>query len=189
MGDVRYEDVDKNGIIDERDRTYVGHPSPDFTFGMTNTFRYKNFDLSVLVTGQMGGKVYGLIGRAIDRPGMGVGSNALGHWRNMWRSEEEPGDGSTPSIFSSTTSSLYDTRWLYDSDFIKIKNITIGYQIPVRKYISYARVYASIENVYMWDKYDGGYSPESNNGGSGGDYDYGAYPQARTFSLGVNLTF
>ena len=145
---------------------------------MTNTFRYKNFDLSVLVTGQMGGKVYGLIGRAIDRPGMGVGSNALGHWRNMWRSEEEPGDGSTPSIFSSTTSSLYDTRWLYDSDFIKIKNITIGYQIPVRKYIS-----------YMWDKYDGGYSPESNNGGSGGDYDYGAYPQARTFSLGVNLTF
>lgn len=189
VGDVRYEDVDKNGIIDERDRTYVGHPSPDFTFGMTNTFRYKNFDLSVLVTGQMGGKVYGLIGRAIDRPGMGVGSNALGHWRNMWRSEEEPGDGSTPSIFSSTTSSLYDTRWLYDSDFIKIKNITIGYQIPVRKYISYARVYASIENVYMWDKYDGGYSPESNNGGSGGDYDYGAYPQARTFSLGVNLTF
>ena len=124
VGDVRYEDVDKNGIIDERDRTYVGHPSPDFTFGMTNTFRYKNFDLSVLVTGQMGGKVYGLIGRAIDRPGMGVGSNALGHWRNMWRSEEEPGDGSTPSIFSSTTSSLYDTRWLYDSDFIKIKNIT-----------------------------------------------------------------
>ena len=139
--------------------------------------------------GQADQALTGLIGRAIDRPGMGVGSNALGHWRNMWRSEEEPGDGSTPSIFSSTTSSLYDTRWLYDSDFIKIKNITIGYQIPVRKYISYARVYASIENVYMWDKYDGGYSPESNNGGSGGDYDYGAYPQARTFSLGVNLTF
>lgn len=189
VGDVRYEDVDKNGVIDERDRTYVGKPSPDLTFGMTNTFKYKNFDLSVLVTGQTGGKVYGLLGRAIDRPGMGASSNALGCWRNMWRSEAEPGDGKTPSIFSSTTSTLYDTRWLYDSDFIKIKNITLGYQIPVRKYISYARVYASIENVYMWDKYDGGYSPESNNGGSGGDYDYGAYPQARTFSLGVNLTF
>lgn len=189
VGDIRYEDVDKNGVIDERDRTYVGKPSPDLTFGMTNTFKYKNFDLSVLVTGQTGGKVYGLLGRGIDRPGMGASSNALGCWKNMWRSEAEPGDGKTPSIFSSTTSTLYDTRWLYDSDFIKIKNITLGYQIPVRKYISYARVYASIENVYMWDKYDGGYSPESNNGGSDGDYDYGAYPQARTFSLGVNLTF
>ena len=189
VGDVRYEDVDKNGVIDEHDRTYVGNPSPDFTFGMTNTFKYKNFDLSVLVTGQTGGKVYGLIGRAIDRPGMGSNANALGCWRNMWRSEEEPGDGKTPSIFSSTTSTLYDTRWLYDSDFIKIKNITLGYQIPVHRYISYARVYVSVENAYMWDKYSGGYSPESNNGGSTGDYDYGAYPQARTFSLGVNLTF
>lgn len=189
VGDVRYEDVNKDGIIDEKDRTYVGHPTPDFTFGMTNTFKYKNFDLSVLVTGQAGGKIYGLIGRAIDRPGMGIGSNTLGRWRNMWRSEEEPGDGKTPSIFSTTTSSLYDTRWLYDSDFIKIKNITLGYQIPIRRFISYARVYLSLENVFMWDSYEGGYSPESNNGGSGGDYDYGAYPQARTYSLGVNLTF
>lgn len=190
LGDVRYADVDGNGEIDEHDKTLVGNPSPDFTFGLTNRFNYKGFDLSVLVTAQTGGEIYGLVGRAIDRPGMGAAGNMLGRWRNMWKSEAEPGDGKTPSLFG-TTGSLYDTRWLYSSDFIKIKNITLGYTIPTKgiQWLQYARVYASVENVFMWDKYDGGYSPESSNGGTGGDYDYGAYPQARTISFGVNLTF
>lgn len=188
VGDVRYEDVTKDGKITEADKTLVGSPSPKFTFGLTNRFNYKNFDLSVLLTGQTGGQIYGLWGRAIDRPGMGAQQNASANWKNMWRSEAEPGDGKTPGILS-TTSSLYDTRWLYSSDFIKIKNITLGYNIPWKnKHIDFARVFVSCENVYMWDRYDG-YSPESNNGGTGGDYDYGAYPQARVFSLGVNLTF
>lgn len=188
LGDVRYEDVTGDGKITEADKTLVGSPSPKFTFGLTNRFNYKNFDLSILVTGQTGGKIYGLWGRAIDRPGMGAQQNASGNWRNMWRSEAEPGDGKTPGILSST-SSLYDTRWMYSSDFIKIKNITLGYNIPLKnKHIDFARVFASCENVFMWDSYDG-YSPESNNGGTGGDYDYGAYPQARVFSLGINLTF
>lgn len=188
VGDVRYADVTGDGKITEADRTLVGNPSPKLTFGLTNRFNYKNFDLSILLTGQTGGKIYGLWGRAIDRPGMGAQQNASGKWRNMWRSEEEPGDGKTPGILS-TTSSLYDTRWLYSSDFIKIKNITLGYNIPWKhKHIDFARVFVSCENVHMWKSYDG-YSPESNNGGTGGDYDYGAYPQARVFSLGINFTF
>lgn len=188
VGDVRYADITGDGKITEADRTLVGNPSPKFTFGLTNRFNYKNFDLSILLTGQTGGKIYGLWGRAIDRPGMGAQQNASGKWCNMWRSEEEPGDGKTPGILS-TTSSLYDTRWLYSSDFIKIKNITLGYNIPWKhKHIDFARVFVSCENVHMWKSYDG-YSPESNNGGTDGDYDYGAYPQARVFSLGINFTF
>ncbi len=188
VGDVRYRDVDGDGKIDSNDRTIVGKPSPDYTYGLTNTFRYKGFDLSILLTGQSGGKVYGLLGRAIDRPGMGASTNVLACWKNMWRSEENPGDGKTPGL-SSTTSSLYDTRWLYSSDFIKIKNLTIGYKLPIKKHVGSIRVYVTAENLYMWDKYDGGFSPESNNGGSDGDYDYGAYPQARVISAGVNIVF
>ena len=100
-------------------------------------------------------------------------------------------DGKTPGINNSNTGSLYDTRWLYSTDFIKIKNVTLGYRIPIKnkKIINYARVYISGENLLMWDKYEGGYSPEVNNDGKNSDYDYGSYPQARTITLGVNVTF
>ena len=191
VGDVRYRDANDDGVINDQDRTLVGKPSPDYTFGFTNSFRYKDFDLSILLTAQTGGKLYSVLGRAMDRPGMGASINVLAKWKNMWRSEEEPGDGKTPGIDNKNTSSLYDSRWLYSTDFIKIKNITLGYRIPVKrfKYLSSARLYMSAENVWMWDKYDGGFSPESNNGGETADYDYGAYPQPRTITLGVNVTF
>lgn len=190
VGGVKYEDVNKDGKITEEDRVYCGHPSPDFTFGVTNTFKWKNFDLSVLVTGQTGGKIYGLLGRAIDRPGMGANLNVLAKWKNMWRSEEEPGDGVVPSIFGSDSNSMYTDRWLYSSDFIKIKNLTFGYTFNAKKWgITYARVFLSAENLLMWDNYDY-YSPESQSDNeNGNNYDYGAYPMARTFSLGINLTF
>ena len=191
VGDVRYRDANDDGVINDQDRTLVGKPSPDYTFGFTNSFRYKDFDLSILLTAQTGGKLYSVLGRAMDRPGMGASINVLAKWKNMWRSEEEPGDGKTPGIDNKNTSSLYDSRWLYSTDFIKIKNITLGYRIPVKrfKYLSSARLYMSAENVWMWDKFDGGFSPESNNGGKTADYDYGAYPQPRTITLGVNVTF
>ena len=191
QGDVRYRDVNDDGKINDQDRTLVGKPDPDYTFGMTNTFKYKDFDLSVLLTGQTGGMIYSLLGRGMDRPGMGASINVLSRWKNMWVSEEQPGDGKTPGINNSNTGSLYDTRWLYSTDFIKIKNVTLGYRIPIKnkKIINYARVYISGENLLMWDKYEGGYSPEVNNDGKNSDYDYGSYPQARTITLGVNVAF
>jgi TonB-linked SusC/RagA family outer membrane protein len=194
VGDVKYRDVNGNGEIDAEDKTTLGSPFPKFTYGLNNAFSYKNFDFNILLTAQTGGMIYGLLGRAIDNTNMGRGTNPLGRWRNRWRSEEDPGDGHTPRS-NGTTSGLYDSRWLYSSDFIKIKNISIGYNIPIRKFAQSARVYFSCENVYMWDKYYGGYSPEtlnsnaSSTNGIAGQYDYGAYPHARTFTLGLNLTF
>lgn len=196
-GDVRYRDVNNDGKFDkENDRDYLGSPTPKFVFGLTNRFTYKNFDLSVLLTAQTGGKIYGLLGRAIDRPNMGAKSNVMGHWRNAWWSEDEPGDGSVPYIFSTTTSSAIDSRWLYSSNYLRIKNLTFGYKLPINpKFISYARVYLSIENLAKWDSYYGGYSPEAANVGSGPGgatalgLDYGGYPNARTFTFGINVNF
>lgn len=190
VGDTRYRDVNKDGIIDDNDRTNVGKPTPDFVFGLKNTFKYRNFDLSILLTSQTGGSVYGLLGRAMDRPGMGASINVLGNWKNMWVSEEQPGDGKTPGLDNTGTGSYYDSRWIYSSDFLKIKNITIGYNIPInKKVLDNARIYVSMDNLFMWDKYAGGFSPEANNGGTTGNYDYGSYPQYRTILLGVNLSF
>ena len=198
-GDIRYRDVNNDGVFDkDNDRDYLGSPNPKFVYGMTNTFSYKNFDLSILLTAQTGGKIYGIIGRAIDRPSMGAGTNVMGHWRNAWWSEEEQGNGNVPYILSTTTGTTIDSRWLYSSDYLRVKNVTLGYKLPIKPNIlSYARVYLSIENLAKWDNYYGGYSPEAANTGAsnapGGatalGLDYSGYPSPRIYTLGINITF
>ena len=182
LGDVRYRDANDDGVINDDDRTLVGKPNPDYILGMTNKWSYKNFDLSILCTAQFGGMLYSMSpGRYMDNPGMACSQNVFSWWKNMWKSEEEPGDGKTPAL-ESTTGELYNTRWLYSSDYIRIKNLTVGYHLPVnKKMIRQARVYFTVENLWIWDKYDGGYSPE-NRGNN-------AYPQARVYTIGANFTF
>ena len=197
VGSVRYRDVSgpdgvPDGKITEADRVHMGHPQPSCTYGMTNTFKYKNWTASFLITAQTGGKIYGALGRAFDRQGMGTSVNVLRKWKNMWFSESDPGDGHTPCAMISGINEEYDNRWLYSSDFIKLKNITLSYnwRMPKKAFISNVRLCASVENVFMIDSYDGGYSPESNNSSSRiSSYDYGAYPMARTFNFGVNIQF
>jgi len=189
-GDLKHEDVNGDGNISNStsggDFQYLGKPTPDFVFGMTNRISWKNFDASVLFTAQTGGAIYGTIGRAIDRAGMGTQTNAMGWWRDQWWSEDEPGNGMVPYHRSSVKPDA-DTRFLYKSDYFRVKNLTLGYKIPFKKFIQSARVYLSIENLLILDSYYHGYSPESANSGTG--MDYGAYPSARTFTLGLNINF
>ena len=191
VGDVKYRDVNGDGVINADDRTLLGQPDPKYSWGFYNTFKYGGFDLSFLIQGAGGNKIYDLIGRAIDRPSMGFRSNPLGRWRDRWRSEAEPGDGHTPRI-DGTTGGLYDSRWLYDATYARFKNITIGYNLPhgLIKGITSARVYLSGENLfYLHNKDYGGYSPELENSVSNANYEYGAYPDARTYLVGINLGF
>ena len=93
-----------------------------------------------------------------------------------------------PAFFSAVTSQ-YDTNWMYDAGYLRIKNITLGYNIPVKgKVLNRLRVYASCDNVYMWDSYYPGFSPEAATQDNA-SADWGAYPQARTLSFGLNATF
>lgn len=190
VGGVRYKDINGDGVIDENDRTYCGKPQPSVTYGMTNTFKWKNWDASFLITAQTGGKIWQALGRAIDRQNSDVTSNHLERWKDMWISEANPGDGTIPRVIGGDEQ--FSTRWLYSTDFIKLKNITIGYRwrLPKRFALKVLRFTASCENVFMITGYKNGYSPESNNSRSSiNAYDYGAYPQARTFSLGVTAQF
>ena len=182
LGDVRYRDVNDDGRINDADRTLVGKPNPDVVLGMTNRLSWRKWDLSISCSAQYGGYLYSVIpGRYIDNAGMHISQNMFRWWKNMWISEEQPGDGRTPAI-DSTTGELRDTRWLYKTDFFRIKNITLGYTFNFRKkFIRGIRMYSSIENVWIWDEYDGGYSPE-NKGNN-------IYPQARVYTLGVNVKF
>lgn len=188
-GDIKYQDYNLDGVIDEKDIHIVGKPNPDYAWGLTNTFSYKNFDLSVLFQGQKGGQSYALLGRALDRPGMGTGHNVLGRWRDRWRSDEEPGDGHTPRI-DGTTGSLLDTRWLYDATYVKLKNVTFGYNFPKslnkKMGLSSVRFYVSLENLWRKDRYYGGYNPEL---AQADGTDYGAYPLAKIYTIGLNVNF
>ena len=191
VGSVRYRDINGDGVINENDRTYCGKPQPSWTFGLTNTFKWKNWDASFLITAQAGGKIWQGLARAIDMQSQGVNINRLDRWQNMWLSEDNPGDGIVPRA-TGGTADQYSTRWLYSTDFLKLKNITIGYRwrLPKKYALKVLRFTASCENVFMFTSYKNGYSPESNNSSSQvAVYDYGAYPSARTFSLGINATF
>lgn len=188
IGDPIYRDVDDSKKIDARDITNVGHPDPNYIWGMTNRFTYKQFDLSFLLQGQWGNQIFSMFGRNIDRPTTGLGNyNAKQVWVNRFRSEAVPGDGKTPRIDASTAS-VYDTRWLYSGAFYKIKNLMIGYTLNKPGFIkglNSLRVYFSAENLWMHDKYDGGYSPEAFQYDNLADWS--SYPTARTFSAGINI--
>ncbi len=187
-GDPRYVDADGDGVITPDDRVLSGHPNPDYVWGVTNTISYKGFDLSVLVQGQWGGKIYSTFGRGMDRTGMGFVENTLGLHRDRWRSPQDPGAGERGKAYSSF-GRIKNTDWLYPSDYWRVRNITLGYDLGsliAVNGISKARIYMNVENYFGGDKYDGGYNPEAVN--NSGD-DYGAFPLAKSIVFGLNLSF
>lgn len=189
VGDPKYLDHNGDGVISPEDRVLSGSPNPDYIWGITNNFSYKGFDLSILIQGQRGGKIYSTFGRALDRPGMDFVENVLGRHRNRWRSAEEPGDGLTGKAVSNF-GRIKNTDWLYPSDYWRIRNITLGYDLGnisgSEKFVSGARIYLTAENFFGGDKYTGGFNPEAVN--NDGD-DYGAFPLSRSVVLGLNLKF
>jgi len=196
VGDPKYYDANIDGTIDANDRVIVGHPSPDYIFGLTNTFKYKGFDLSALFQGQMGGSIYSLLGRAIRRTGQDYSGNVLGVSRNRWHSPDNPGDGVIPKAFA-TFGRIKNTDWLYSSDYWRVRNITLGYnlgKILNPKYVKGARIYITAENWFGKDKYYGGFNPEASNTDLSGSSsfpesgDYGGMPLAKSLIVGLNFT-
>lgn len=91
---------------------------------------------------------------------MGAKSNVMDCWTNAWWSEDEVGDGKTPYILSTTTGGTCDSRWLYSSDYVSLKNLTLGYTVPLKSnFVKTLRVFVSLENLLRYDHYYEGYSP------------------------------
>ncbi|WP_073117697.1 SusC/RagA family TonB-linked outer membrane protein [Wenyingzhuangia marina] len=187
-GDHKYVDFDGNGSIGPEDRQLSGDPNPDLLWSVNNTFKYKGFDLSVLVQGQQGGLIYSTFGRAINRTSMGFVENTVGRARDRWRSAESPGAGVEGKV-NGSFGRIKNTDWLYSSDYWRIRNITLGYDLGAilkSKSIKGLRVYVTMENWFGGDKYSGGFNPEAVN--SSGD-DYGGFPLSRSIISGLNFTF
>ncbi|MBW4889139.1 TonB-dependent receptor [Mucilaginibacter sp. HMF5004] len=202
-GDIKYEDVSgpngvPDGIITEADKQIVGHPNPDYTFGITNTFKFKGFDLSILIQGQQGGSIYSQIGRAITRPGQGRSDNHPASFVNRWMSPTNQGEGrfgKTYALYYAPITAATD--WLYSSDYIRVRDITLGYNLknllktPV---VQGARIYLTLENFFGGDKYTNGLNPDAQNQAVGTAQfpvagDYGGLPLAKSLIFGLNFTF
>ena len=187
-GELNYRDVNGDGIVSSSDRTYIGDPNPDFTFGLTNTFSYKGLNLSILIQGSYGNDVYN-VGR-MDTEGMYDGKNqttrVLERWRVPGQVTEVPKAGFT--MYNST-------YFLEDGSYIRLKDVSLSYDVPrhiLRKlHLSKLQPYISATNLLTLTKYKG-MDPEVNQNGNSGSVqglDWGTYPLCKSVSLGVKVEF
>lgn len=198
VGDIRFKDIGgpngkPDGVINSYDRTIIGSPYPDYYYGMTNSFTYKNISLSISLQGSEGNKVYSnsdnfLYTRARYKQ--------LSVVKNYWKSETEPGDGESPRPNNAPTGGLREksTRFLDDGSFFRINNINLGYSfnddIARRLRISALRVYVTATNPLLITKYKF-FNPEVSNSGNPltpGVEDYN-YPLAKSIIVGLNVSF
>jgi TonB-linked SusC/RagA family outer membrane protein len=192
-GNLKYKDVNGNGIFDPGDRTVIGNAQPKFVFGFTNTFSWKRFDLSLFFQGSYGNDVYNVT--RIDLEGMFDSKNqstaVLRRWTPANKNTDIPraiGGGKVDNVFNST-------RFIEDGSYIRMKSITLSYNINPGKLkklgLQKLSVYTTGQNLLTFTKYTG-FDPEVNAFGRSATelgIDYGTYPQARTVTFGINAEF
>jgi hypothetical protein len=205
VGSIKLLDLNGDGIItnggDNDDRAIMGSPFPDFTYGITNTLRYGNFDFTIVGTGSQGHELF--VRHLYSTTNLDGVFNLMREVKYRFRSEENPGKG----FFGTTVGGgnvtgierdWMNSRFVTDASYFTIRNITLGYTFGgINKVFKSARLYTSIQNAYVFTKYWGGKNPETsmqNNGdGDGGNLSQGVdlsgYPVPRTYTIGVNVNF
>ena len=185
-GDVRFVDVDGNGIIDANDRTYIGKGMPDWTFGFNLGVSWKNFDLNMMWQGTAGNDIYDAT-RRTDIATSNLPSWMLNRWTGEGTSNRIPRFVQGDNV-NWQSSDLY----VYDGSYLRLKNIQLGYTLPAaltqKVFISSLRFYVAAENLFTFTKYHG-FDPEISSGGTSLGIDYGVYPQARVWTIGASLSF
>lgn len=195
-GELIYEDVNKDGRITIDDRTILGDPHPDFTFGFTNNFSYRNFTLKVFLRGSVGAEVMNM---AWGSTPYRMIANGPTTWLNRWQSPENPGDGKTPRVKLTNRGIIdfeqLDSTFIEDGSFLNIQNVSLSYRVPAKitkKLRLQNLVFTlAVNNAYMWTKYTG-YNPEGRmNIGStlAPGVDWGTYPLSRTYMFTLATNF
>lgn len=191
-GDVKWRDVDGNGIINDNDRVVTGSPNPDFFGGWNNTFRYNNFQLDAFFSYMYGNDVYAQW--QVDVAKLGHRNAVLQeHAENSWT-----GPGSTnkyPRSFNGdANNSRNSDRWLEDGSFIRLRTLTLSYNVPSKMlskiYLKGLRVFCQGDNLFVISKYPG-WDPQVNNNLDPRflSTDTFGVPQPRMFTLGANISF
>ena len=183
-GDIRFKDLNSDGVINAGDRTYIGNPNPKFIYAMNNSFAYKGFDLSIFLQGVYGNKIFNA--NNIYQEGMSTAQNQTERTLSRWEGEGTENYMPRAIYGDPNQNSRVSTRYIEDGSYLRIKNVTIGYTLPMqlvqRIKFSSVRIYASCLNLATFTRYSG-FDPEVGVNG----VDYSVYPVTRTISVGVNL--
>lgn len=211
IGDYIFEDINNDGVINNEDATFIGNPEPKFTYGIGNTFSYKNLDLTLFFSGSYGNKALNLARFRIEDPrsNANILRSSLDYARVGLIDPNGPeddyrnlhvigGSPTMPALQESDANNNY-TRvsdlLIEDASYLRLQNISVGYTLPKewisKVYLDNVRIYANIQNLYTWTKYKG-LDPEI--GAMYGDalmtgVDYGRYPSPRIYTIGLNVSF
>lgn len=187
-GELKYRDVNHDGVISASDRTDIGDPNPDFTFGMTNTLSYKGFNLSVLIQGSYGNDIYNV--SRMETEGMYDGKNQTTKVLERWRVP-----GQITSVPKAKFQMFNSTYFIEDGSYLRVKDISLSYDVPryiISKFgISRLQPYISATNLITFTNYSGN-DPEVNQYGNSGSVqgiDWGTYPMSKSFVIGLKLEF
>lgn len=210
-GDWKFANLDNsNNLIDDNDRTVIGNASPDFYGGLNNTFKYKNWDMSLLFTFSYGGEVLNATKLTSTLSGkMNYNVLAIADSHHRWMTIDENGKTitdpeqlaalnagkSVASIYDSEMGDSYVHSWaVEDASFLRLSNINIGYTFNRKRLsrigLQSLRLYATGNNLFVWTSYTG-FDPEVSTKGNSltPGVDFGAYPRNRSFIFGVNVAF
>jgi len=191
-GDIKFKDLNGDGVVNGDDRTFIGNPNPDFTYGLNNTFGYKGFDLNIFLQGSQGNDVYNLNRYYLEGTGLAAISNAGTLVLDRWTPTNTNTDIPRAVALDPNQNNRVSTHYVEDGSYMRIKLLTLGYTLPASLLTSLhsqrIRVYVSAQNLATFTKYKG-FDPELGNQGNSLGVDRGIYPQARVFLAGINLGF
>ena len=180
VGDFIYADTNNDGKVNEEDRVILGNANPDFTWGLNGTLGWKNFDLGFGIEGKHGQQVFNAMHRYL--------AESWGNNLSVYLGDEAP----RPVWAYGTKSHTRPSSWhVENASFVRIRNLTLGYTFKDLAFLKKLRVYVSATNPFTFTSYSG-YNPEVSNGGSSAitaGEDFGNYPIAKSFVVGLNVTF
>ena len=206
-GDPKFRDISgpegtPDGLITSADRTIIGQAAPDFIFGVTNTFSYKNFDMSIFFHGSIGNQLFNMTRINLEWKST---TDALNRWTPQNTNTNVPRNG----FYYSKYGGYMNDHFIEDASFLRLQRITLGYTVPHNlKFLQSIRLYTTVENLFTITDYSGwdpevdtkgyendqlvnnnrrGSSPQAANAGAG--LDFNSYPSMRSFTVGLNVTF
>jgi TonB-linked SusC/RagA family outer membrane protein len=186
-GDFKYQDINNDGVIDDKDRKVLGNPNPKYTYGINTSFNYKNFDLAVDLQGVAGVQIFDA--NVSER--FGTENFSQDFYDHRWHG---PGTSNTyPSVYiAGGQNNRSNSFYVQDGSYLRIRNLQLGYTLPLeltnKWKLNRLRIYANAQNAFNFFKYKG-FSPEVGGGPTRAGVDASVYPLYATYNVGVNLTF
>ncbi len=182
LGDIKFADINGDGVINDKDRTNIGNPFPLFTLGWNFSINFYNFDFTSFIYASYGNSVY----RAYERNANYT--NKFAGVLDRWTGPNTTNNPNDPRYsFSDPNSNIrVSSRYVEDGSFIKLKNVQLGYNLPINKGVKLIRFYIQVKNALTLTQYSG-FDPEISGGILETGIDRGSYPQTRVYSFGLDI--